>query len=312
MSWIEVRASIPEGTQDTGPIVDAFLDFGIENTAEDGETIYGCLPNVPSALQIVGQLVARLEGMGLQNVVQREFEEENWESLWRIHFKPRKVGNRFLVCPTWELEEPTDGRIVIVLDPGQAFGTGDHPTTRLCLELMEEIDLSGGLVADVGCGSGILAVGAVKLGAAKVEALDIDPIAVEVAEINAKLNGVEFPAFVGEGVRSLYVSTEAETLARATETWEQDETPLADRTISTPVEPEIVPRYDVVVSNIISLVLIRIAADAYSALLPGGAWIVSGVIPDNWPDVLRRAEEVGFRLMQEKREDGWVGARFQK
>jgi ribosomal protein L11 methyltransferase len=164
--------------------------------------------------------------------------------------------------------------LVIVLDPGQAFGTGDHPTTRLCLELMEEIAIEGKQVVDIGCGSGILSVGACLLGAKNVLAIDIDPIAVEVAKENRELNQVVFDARAGAGLNGLKGD------------------------------------WDVAISNIISATLVRIAGDVRDVLVDGGRWVVSGVIQDNWPDVRMAAELAGFEFIDKKEEDGWVAASF--
>jgi ribosomal protein L11 methyltransferase len=182
--------------------------------------------------------------------------------------------------------------VVIVLDPGQAFGTGDHPTTRLCLELLELADVPDARVADVGCGSGILSVAACKLGAAEVIANDVEPVAVEVARQNAELNQVQFLALVGEGIGPAIDPTTA-------------------RLDGWPPLPEDAG-FDVVVSNIISAILIRIARDIAAALVPGGRWIVSGIIEQNWPDVRAAAQSAGFTLREERHEDGWVAAMFNR
>jgi len=273
MTWIEVKAGFQSG-QDLSPFVDIFGDFGIENTLEEGPSLTGCLVNVDGSPERIEELTSALKNAGALFVESRDLVEENWELAWRQFFKPRRIGTRFVVRPTWEEFGSSPGDLVIVLDPGQAFGTGDHPTTRLCLELLESADITGKRVLDVGCGSGILSVGACLLGAIDVLAIDIDPIAVEVAKENRALNNVSFEAVVGEGV--LVYET----------------------------------KWDVVVSNIISATLIRLAADIRRLIVDNGRWIVSGVIVDNWPDVLRAAEAAGFFLVERKNEDGWVAASF--
>jgi len=203
--------------------------------------------------------------------------EEDWAEAWKQHFKPRRIGERVVIRPTWEGYRLREGDIEIVLDPGQAFGTGDHPTTRLCLELMQLVPLAGKSVADIGCGSGILSIAAVKLDASDVYASDIDGQSVEVAKANAVLNQVDFQAEVSEGFAGLN---------------------------GTPRE--------VVLSNIISATLIRLSGDAAGAVEKGGFWIVSGIIESNWPDVLKAAEQAGFQLKQRNQEDEWVAAIFQR
>jgi len=313
MSWIEVRATVPEGG-DLSPFIEIFRTHGIENTQEDGPNLIGCIVAVEGSDSRVEDLRNELLGAGAASVEANPFEEQNWDEVWRQFFKPRRVGERFVVRPTWEefAAEPDD--LVIVLDPGQAFGTGDHPTTRLSLELLEQANVRGKRVADVGCGSGILAIGACLLGAEVVDAVDIDPTSVEVTRENAARNNVSFRAVVGEGVAALYSElTDPEAMARAINDWEQDEHPLA----VAPPQPSssgtvILGGYDVVISNIISRILIQIAPEVAQAVEPGGEWIVSGVIHQNWPGVLEAAEANGFSLKEKRDEGDWVGASFTK
>jgi len=273
MSWIEVKSQF-EPDQDLSPFVDIYGEYGIENTLEEGAFLTGCLVDVDGSAARIQELTDALTQAGALEVITRDLVEDNWEIAWRQFFKPRRIGKRFVVRPTWEEFESSPDDLVIVLDPGQAFGTGDHPTTRLCLELMETISIEGSKVVDIGCGSGILSVGACLLGARKVLAIDIDPIAVEVAKENRELNGVEFEAYAGEGLNGLKGD------------------------------------WDVAISNIISATLVRIANDVRDVLLDGGRWVVSGVIVDNWPDVRMAAEKAGFEFVEKREEDGWVAASF--
>lgn len=278
MSWIEIRAMFAQAPADWSPIIEVFRDFGIENTLEEEKVLSGCLVDVPGSDVRVEDLLSALKEAGADEVTAKPLEEINWEEAWKQFFHPRRVGQKVVIRPTWEDCETQPDDFVIVLDPGQAFGTGDHPTTRLCLELMEEIDLKGKRVADVGCGSGILSVAAVLMGAGSVDAVDIDPLAVEVAKENATLNQVEFNAVAGEGMLAFD----------------------ADAT------------FEVIVSNIISATLIRIAPDIAFGIEAGGDWVLSGVIEQNWPDVRAAAEKNGFSLVADRHEDGWVAARFKK
>jgi ribosomal protein L11 methyltransferase len=273
MSWIEVKSTFEPGL-DLSPFVDIYGEFGIENTLEEGSGLTGCLVDVEGSASRVQELTDALVKAGAIEVVCRDLVEDNWEIAWRQFFKPRRIGKRFVVRPTWEEFESGPGDLVIVLDPGQAFGTGDHPTTRLCLELMEGIEIEGRHVLDIGCGSGILSVGACLLGAKHVLGIDIDPIAVEVAKENRELNGVKFEAVAGEGLGGLRGD------------------------------------WDVAISNIISATLVRIANDVRDVLVDGGRWVVSGVIFDNWPDVRMAAERAGFEFVEKREEDGWVAASF--
>lgn len=278
MNWIQVTAHFDVAPEDWSPYVDVFVQHGCENTIQTDSpaTLGSCVVEVEGAESVVENLRSALFAMGVSRVETEPYIEQDWDHIWRQHFKPRRVGEQFLIVPTWEEIEAKPGDRVILLDPGQAFGTGDHPTTRMCLELMEPVDFAGKRVADVGCGSGILSIGACLLGAKEVSAVDIEVLSVEVAKENMARNQVQFEAVAGDGLFAL---------------------------------PEGEP-WDVVLSNIISAVLIRIAPDVGTELKPGGAWIVSGVIPQNWPDVLRAAEKEGFQLQETREEDGWVAARF--
>lgn len=287
LTWIEVKAIFEEPPLDWSLFVDLFGKYGCENTLQEDEppSLSSAVVDVEGSGEIIRALANDLVILGAAVVETRSLVDEDWDEHWRHHFHPREVGGQFLIRPTWE-EAPVSDRIQIVLDPGQAFGTGDHPTTRMCLELMERVPLfktpnskpptpnHGLKVADVGCGSGILSIAACKLGAASVWAVDVEPLSVEVAKENARINGVSFVAVTGRGVTAIAASGP----------------------------------FDLVLSNIISAVLIQIAPEVALALVPGGRWIVSGIIPDNWPDVLAAAERSRFTLVDQIEEDGWVGA----
>jgi ribosomal protein L11 methyltransferase len=181
-----------------------------------------------------------------------------------------------VVRPTWEDYESQPDDIVLVLDPGQAFGTGDHPTTRNCLVLLEGTPLQGKEIADIGCGSGILAIAAGQLGASLIHAVDVEGPSVAATAENAERNGVTLVVERGLGFDPL------------------------------PAEQT----YDVVVSNILSAALIALAPEVSRRLRTPGVWIVSGIIQANWPDVRTAAERYGFRLDETREEGEWVTARF--
>jgi ribosomal protein L11 methyltransferase len=287
MSWIKIEARFDQTPQDWAPYIEIFRDHGCENTLQEDNppSLWAAVVDVSGSDKVVSAIRAAMLAEGVKSVEDSILPEENWEENWKRHFKPRRVGKSIFVRPTWESVDIPAGAVEIVLDPGQAFGTGDHPTTRMCLELIEEFVRPGDAVADIGCGSGILSVGARKLGAGRVLATDIDPLSVEVAKENAQLNGVEFEAVVSTGASSLPSSR-----------W-----PTPDST-----------QYDVVVSNIISATLIAIARDVSPVVRPGGHWIVSGIILANWEDVRAAAESAGFRLVRELEEGDWVGAALAK
>jgi ribosomal protein L11 methyltransferase len=175
---------------------------------------------------------------------------EDWSTSWKANFKPLRVGHRLLIVPTWENVQPRPGDIVLRLDPGMAFGTGGHETTRLCLELLELIMddmplLLSPAVLDLGTGSGILAMAAIQLGAGRVFAVDIDPQAVEVARENLAINGL------------------AEQVECST-------TPLESMEES----------FDVILANILAEELIRLAPHLAERLNPGGSLVLSGILAE--------------------------------
>jgi ribosomal protein L11 methyltransferase len=203
----------------------------------------------------------------------RRVREEDWADAWKRFFGIEHVGRRLVVCPSWRRYRPAPGEIVLRLDPGMAFGTGQHPTTRLCLGLLEEHVRPGDRVLDLGTGSGILAIAAALLGAGEVLALDIDPVAVKVAKANAAANGVEGRVTALEG------------------------------TLDAPGAP--LGSFDCVAVNINAETILDVAAAVVSALRPGGVAIVSGITVQ-WADECGRAlTAAGAPVRDVAAEDGW-------
>jgi ribosomal protein L11 methyltransferase len=255
----------------------------------DGEEGYALDPGrrvaVRAYLPRQGDLARRrralrreLAALGLSSALRTLWRrEEEWSEAWKRFFGVERVGRRLVVCPTWIDYAPRAGEVVIQLDPGIAFGTGQHPTTRLCLEALESRLRPGHVALDVGTGSGILAIAAALLGAARVMALDVDPVAVGVARQNVALNGVEGRVQVVEG-----------SLGGA------GPFPDADA-----------PRFDMVLANISSAGITEMAPALSRALAPGGTLIASG-IGDASVEVCRGAlEKAGLSVLDEAHRDGW-------
>jgi ribosomal protein L11 methyltransferase len=253
---------------------DVFERHGAPGTVEGAEPPSLGAYLAPGDESRIPGLLADLAALGPCRTETSTVIEEDWAETWKQFFKPKAIGP-FLVSPTWERAARLDGSTEILLDPGQAFGTGDHPTTRMCLELMPGLGLEGKRVADIGCGSGILSIAAAKLGAREVHAVDVDRAAVEATVANTGLNRVRAAVFQGRGFAPLPSG-----------------------------------RYNAVLSNLVSAVLIGLAAEASARIEPGGAWLVSGVIAENWADVLASAQTAGFSLGQSRQEDEWVAAVF--
>ncbi len=195
MKWLEVSLEVDPETAEA--VSELFYRFG-ETAVEippDGFPVtvklylpYGPLERLKPLNQALWHL-GQLRPIPEPQV--RELEEKDWVEAWKAHFQPQHIGRRLVVCPSWWRYTPSEDEVVITLDPGAAFGTGLHPTTRMCLEALEERIFPGARVLDLGTGSGILAIAAAKLGAGQVLALDVDPLATEVAQGNVLANGVE-------------------------------------------------------------------------------------------------------------------------
>lgn len=274
--WIEVKALLPEPPEDWSVWDDIFERHGINGTVytENPATISG----YASPGQETAELQTELGSKGATSIEVRPVPEVDWAEAWKQFFKPTRIGTRIVICPSWEEYEPLPEDIVITLDPGQAFGTGDHPTTRGCIRLLEEAQPAGKTVADIGCGSGILTVAALKLGAASAECVDVEEVCVVSANDNLARNGVEAAVHPGMGF---------------------DPLPIGEQ-------------YEIVLSNIISAAVIALAPEASRRVAPGGTWIVSGVIEQNWPDVLAKCQQVGFTLADCQQEGDWIAARFNR
>ena len=198
--------------------------------------------------------------------------EEDWANSWKDYYKPIKIGEKIVIVPAWEKYEQQDGEIIVRMDPGMAFGTGTHETTRLIIKLLEKYIKQGMRVADVGCGSGILAICASKLGAAECKAYDIDPVAVKVANENIKDSG------------QTNITCEVSDLL-----YQVDKK-----------EP-----YDVICANIVADIIIRMMPDVGALMDDKSVILASGIIVERSEDVISAFEEYGFKIVERIDENGW-------
>ncbi len=201
--------------------------------------------------------------------------ESDWANAWKEHFHVVRIGQRFVIKPGWRDYTAKPADIVIEIDPGLAFGSGLHPTTQLCLKIFETMDWPGQHLFDVGTGSGILSLAALKLGAARVRAVDIDDVAVRVAEENFTLNGFNLN------------SDAIETAIGSAESNGKRQWPL-------------------VVANILAHILIAIMPQLAAAVAPQGQLILSGMIEDQADDVAAAAQTHGLRVVSRHQEEDWV------
>lgn len=222
---------------------------------------------------------------GSPTFASRLVDEEEWATAWKAYYKPLKVSDKLTIKPLWEEYEAAEGEHVIELDPGMAFGTGTHPTTALCLRALESIVQGGEEVIDVGTGSGILAIGAIKLGAHRVMALDLDPVAVRSARENVTLNGLDEQILVKE----------SDLLSVLTPNAEGESAPI---NVELPVQ--------IVVANILAEVILLFTHDVYAALRPGGLYLASGIYKDKEQAVRDGLTAAGLTIRDVHREEEWL------
>ena len=234
----------------------------------------------------------------LPELALRLVDQEDWANAWKEHFPVHHLGRRTVIKPSWRAYDRAPGDLVIELDPGMAFGTGLHPTTQTCAELLEDLVRPGARVLDLGTGSGILAIQAARLGAQVVDAWEVDPAALAVAEANVRANGAE------DLVRVRHASLPGTRMgAFGQGGWAHlsgggPGSPAGDRldTRPYPVEQPI-EQYDLVVANIIANVLIDLAPSLWAALRPGGDCITSGIIAERLPEVAQHFDAARFETL---------------
>ncbi len=222
--------------------------------------------------EAVAFLTERYAAAGIGNRIETApCRQEDWINNWKKYFHPMKVGKKLLIRPDWEQAENRENRIVLNLEPGIAFGTGTHETTRLCMEFLEEYVQPGCAVLDVGCGSGILSVAGLLLGAGSAVGVDIDPLAVKTAVQNAERNHVE-SRFTG---------------------------------ICGSLTEKVAGKFDVVAANIVADVIAELTEQIGNFMNPGAVYLMSGIIDEREPVVLD-ALKGRFRVIARREENGWV------
>lgn len=214
----------------------------------------------------------RLGALGIEYTIETSsLCEDDWANSWKQYYKPIKIGNRLVVVPMWENYDKAENEVVVKMDPGMAFGTGTHETTRLCATLLERYVDNTSVMLDVGCGSGILAICASKFGAKECYAYDIDPVAVKVAKENVKDNDV---TNIECGVSDLLAGVKK-------------------------------GKYDVITANIVADIIIRLLPDISQFMHKDTPLILSGIIDERCEDVYKSIKENGFTIVEEIHENGW-------
>lgn len=211
------------------------------------------------------------EELGEWTIKAQKVINQDWSQKWKEHWKPTQASERVVICPSWENYEQKKDDVLITLDPGSAFGTGTHATTQLCIRAIEKYLKNGDEVADIGTGSGILAITAIKFGASHAVAIDNDPLVIDVAKDNAQINGVYNKIDFGHAT--------ADTLTE---------------------------QYDFVCANILHNVLAEIMGDLKNIMKPQGLMSLSGILDEKKPVVLDAIERENLEIIEELHQDQWV------
>jgi ribosomal protein L11 methyltransferase len=299
MKWKEARVIFDSDDKEVAEdlISNVFYDLGLKGVVAedpDDEPVEGWgddAPKRPDHYAVIGyfpqneladkrcqlleEKLARLEKEnGIRSrVIYHEMDEEDWAESWKQYFRPEKISEKIIVKPTWTTYNADKEEIVLDIDPGMAFGTGTHPTTSLCIKLIEKYIRPKGSFLDVGTGSGILMVAAAKLGAEKVWGIDTDEVAVEIAERNLLQNNIDRKKF----------KVMAGSLVEGIE-----------------------HKFDMVVSNILSEVILVLLESIKKVLVQDGIFICSGIIEENKDKVLEKMKITGFEPIEVCIKEAWV------
>jgi len=249
------------------------FDFGHEDVRVIGyfsseEDINEKIPEIEKRLDYVKSL--KLD-TGTLEIYKREVKQENWENEWKKYFNVQKVSDSIIIKPSWEEYTAKEGEKIIDIDPGMAFGTGTHETTRMCINAIEKYMNKGDSLIDIGCGSGILSIAAAHLGAEKVIAVDLDKLAVKVSKENVDLNGFSNTIDVRYG----------------------DLTDVIDE------------KADVIVANIIADIIAKLSENIADFMKDGGYFISSGIINDKKDFVISKLKENNFDIIEENNDGEW-------
>lgn len=264
-------------SREQGPLTWDFADINILEHKGEASVVKAYFSQDDKVDEIVNAVKEKLQevkefgiDIGEGSVEYKEMHEEDWANNWKQYYKPVKITDKIVIKPIWEEYEKQDGELIIELDPGMAFGTGTHETTRMCIKALDKYVEPNTTVFDVGCGSGILAIAAAKLGAKHVVGVDLDPVAVDSSKENISFNDLD-NIEVLEGNLLDVVSGKA----------------------------------DIVVANIIAEIICVLTEDVKKALNKDGLFITSGIIHDRVDMVKEKFEECGFEVIEINKDGEW-------
>ncbi|HIT94659.1 MAG TPA: 50S ribosomal protein L11 methyltransferase [Candidatus Faecivivens stercoripullorum] len=286
---IEDAADFQNFLEDTTIYWD-YVDDKLMEMAHCDTRVKFYLPDTPQGHETLAQIqadITRLQegcelNLGELAIEIGYKEQEEWETAWQKYYHPIEISDRLIIVPEWEHAQLKEGQHQLLLNPGMAFGTGDHNTTRLCLQVLDSQMPEGVSVLDMGCGSGILSIAALMLGAKHVTAVDIDQLATKIARENAELNHIPEPQL--DIICGNVLNDQA----------------LADTLASEPV--------DLIVANIVADVIIGMAPLFIRCLKKGGQLIVSGIISERAEEVLNVLRDTGFTVTGQQEDGGWCAA----
>lgn len=299
MNWVEVSLKIPREAEDGALAI--FLDLEakgaaiddplvVNNYIDSGQWDYTDLKKSDDTSKITVTayfeenefkekfLVIKEKYLSLQKEIHGEYEEialkkvadEDWENSWKEYFHTEKIGDKIVISPPWETYEAKAGESVVKIDPGAAFGTGQHPTTALALRALEKYVDETKTVFDIGAGSGVLAIAAHKLGAKTVKAYDYDPVAVRIADENAALNDIK-----------------------------DIEIKVSD------LFQNVLGSADIIIANIIADIILKLLPEIPQRLNKGGVFIAGGIIDERLDEVLNAVKNIGLNLDEINHSNGW-------
>ena len=258
--------------------VDADRDYVCQNlyfiTADEAEVEQSKISSYLSENQSI---------WGLENLPQitvEPIDREDWSEVWKKYFHTKKISERLVIRPSWEKYTPKEGEVVLDIDPGMSFGTGQHGTTQACLKFLDELTIDGKIktMLDAGTGSGILSIGARKLGVGDIDAFDYDPDAVRIALENLTINGIEDVKVVQSDLAD----------------WSTDK------------------QYDVVVANILCVVLLKNAEILYKVVNPGQPLLLAGILEEQYNELRERFEGLGMKEIKNVQIKEWKSGVFVK
>ena len=263
--------------REQGPLTWDFADINVlEHKGEVAvvKAYFSEEDNIEEVIKYINEKMEELKDLGIDTgiakVESEKMYEEDWANNWKKYYKPTKIGERIVVKPIWEEYEAKENELVLELDPGMAFGTGTHETTRMCIQALDKYVKKDSTVFDVGCGSGILAIAAAKLGAKMAVGVDLDPVAVESAKENVGFNNLD-------NIQILYGNLVEVIDGKA----------------------------DIVVANIIAEVICILTEDVKRVLKEDGYFITSGIIHDRVDMVTKKLEETGFEVVEINKDGEW-------